>query len=520
MNTSSLPMLQILSAMVLLIIAVPLCYVAINLISSFHQFFDYVIDSRTWLLAWNTVALAISVTVASIFISVPLAIITIRSNLPLKKIFRVLLCIPLVFPSYIYGFLFIILFGPKGALYDALNSLGGIQHIPDLYGFWGAFMCLTLLSYPYIFISVSSSLMKLDYSYEEVSSSLGKSFWDTYLRVTVPLLKPSIVVGAVLVTLYVVSDFGAVSLLQYKSFSYVIYNQYETIQRGAAASTSSILILIGLLSIWFYRPDSANTSLYRSSATVSRNTKVIDLGKFKWVIVLIITAIVFVSVILPISVLIYWGYNFTINYDDFLKWSAIYNSLYGALIGSLATVALSIPIAFLIARHKNVFSRTIEKISYIGFVLPGIVVALAVVYFGINFAMPIYQTIVLLAVGYIILFIPVSIGIIKPVLLQINPKLEESAIILGASKFKMWKSINLPSMMPGLAGAFAIVFILIMKELPATLILSPLNFNTLATSVWTHATEASFGMAAVYSGILLVLTGLPMFFLLNRGMQD
>ena len=255
MNTSSLPMLQILSAMVLLIIAVPLCYVAINLISSFHQFFDYVIDSRTWLLAWNTVALAISVTVASIFISVPLAIITIRSNLPLKKIFRVLLCIPLVFPSYIYGFLFIILFGPKGALYDALNSLGGIQHIPDLYGFWGAFMCLTLLSYPYIFISVSSSLMKLDYSYEEVSSSLGKSFWDTYLRVTVPLLKPSIVVGAVLVTLYVVSDFGAVSLLQYKSFSYVIYNQYETIQRGAAASTSSILILIGLLSIWFYRPD-------------------------------------------------------------------------------------------------------------------------------------------------------------------------------------------------------------------------------------------------------------------------
>ena len=151
--------------------------------------------------------------------------------------------------------------------------------------------------------------------------------------------------------------------------------------------------------------------------------------------------------------------------------------------------------------------------------LPGIVVALAVVYFGINFAMPIYQTIVLLAVGYIILFIPVSIGIIKPVLLQINPKLEESAIILGASKFKMWKSINLPSMMPGLAGAFAIVFILIMKELPATLILSPLNFNTLATSVWTHAPEARFGMAAVYSGILLVLTGLPMFFLLHRVMQ-
>ena len=181
---------------------------------------------------------------------------------------------------------------------------------------------------------------------------------------------------------------------------------------------------------------------------------------------------------------------------------------------------LSIPVALLIARHKSSFSILVEKISYIGFVLPGIVVALAVVYFGINIAMPIYQTIILLTLGYIILFIPVSIGIIKPVLLQINPRLEESAKSLGASNLKIWRNIHLPSMMPGLTGACALVFILIMKELPATLILSPLNFNTLATSVWTHATEASFGMAAVYSGILLLFTALPMFLLLNKDTSE
>ena len=101
-----------------------------------------------------------------------------------------------------------------------------------------------------------------------------------------------------------------------------------------------------------------------------------------------------------------------------------------------------------------------------------------------------------------------------------NPRLDESAKSLGASTFKIWLHIYLPSMMPGLAGAFAVVFILIMKELPATLILSPLSFNTLATSVWAHATEASFGMAAVYSGILLVFTSLPMFLLLNKGIRE
>ena len=518
MKHSSERVLQTISLFALVIVAVPLGYVALNLISSPNIFFEYILDQKTLLLAWNTIILALTVTIASVCISVPLAIITIRTNLPMKKMFRVLLCIPLVFPSYIYGFLFIILFGPKGALYDMLAPLG-IEHIPEIYGFVGAFLCLTLLSYPYVFISASSSVVKLDYTYEEVSLSLGKTFWYTYVKVIIPLLKPSIIVGAVLVTLYVVSDFGAVSLLQYKSFSYVIYHQYETIQRSAAASTSSILILIGLLAIWFYRPDSANTKLYRSSATVSRNSRLIDLGKFKWIIALIISILIFLSVILPISVLMYWGYSFTINYDDFFKWSSIYNSIYASGVGAICTVMLSIPIALLIAKHKSAFSILIEKVSYVGFVLPGIVVALAVVYFGINFTMPIYQTIILLSLGYIILFLPVAIGVIKPVLLQINPKVEESAKILGASNVKIWKAITIPAMMPGLSGAFAIGFILIMKELPATLILAPLNFDTLATSIWTHATEASFGMAAVYSGILLFLTGLPMFVLLNKGIR-
>ncbi len=518
MKHSSQRVLQIISLIVLAIVAVPLTYIALNLISSPSKFLEYILDRKTLLLAWNTIILALTVTIASMCISVPLAIITIRSNLPLRKIIRVFLCVPLIFPSYIYGFLFIIVFGPKGALYEVLAPLG-VERIPELYGFVGAFLCLTLLSYPYIFISVSSSLLKLDYTYEEVSLSLGKTIWYTYGNVIIPLLKPAIIVGAILVTLYVVSDFGAVSLLQYKSFSYVIYNQYETIQRSAAASTSSILILIGLLSIWFYRPDSANSNLYRSSATIPRNARLIDLGKYKWVIAFIIGMLIFVSVILPISVLLYWGYTFTINLDDFFKMSSIYNSIYASAVGAICTVALSIPIALLIAKHKDGFSILIEKISYIGFVLPGIVVALAVVYFGINFARPIYQTIILLSLGYIILFLPVSIGVIKPVLLQINPKIEESAKILGASNFKIWKTINIPAMMPGLSGAFVIVFILIMKELPATLILAPLNFDTLATSIWTHATEASFGMAAVYSGILLLLTGLPMFVLLNKGIR-
>ena len=147
MTRRSQPILQIISFGVLLFIAVPLFYVAINVFTSPKGFLEYLLEQKTLMLAWNTILLAFSVTVASILIAVPLAIITLRSNLPLKRLVRVSLCIPLVFPSYIYGFLFILLFGPKGALYEVLKPIG-IEKLPDLYGFWGAFLCLTLLSYP------------------------------------------------------------------------------------------------------------------------------------------------------------------------------------------------------------------------------------------------------------------------------------------------------------------------------------------------------------------------------------
>lgn len=505
-------------SLVSVIILIPLLYISIHIFNSFESFINHLWRINTLTLTFNTILLVGTVVLASVLIAVPSAILTIKSDLPFKKLLRVLLVMPIVFPSYIYALIFILAFGPKGLGQNLLSNIG-IETIPSIYGFWGTFLCLTFLCFPYIFISVSASIMKIDSSYEEAAKSLGKSNLFTYKTIVLPLLKPSIIAGSILVGLYVASDFGAVSLLHFRTFSSVIYNHYETIQRGTAASLSSIIIFIGIIVLWFYKTTGNSETQYRANAAVPRQGNIILLGKYRWPMAILFMLFIGITLIIPVWVLSSWAYDFSTNYNQNFKIVYAFNSIYASLLGALTIVIISIPITILIVAKNNLWTRFIEKASYTGFVLPGIVVALSVVFFGINYLTPIYQTMTILCIGYLILFLPVSIGVLKPVLLQINPKLGESAKTLGASNLRIWKNISIPLMAPGSFAAFAILFMLIMKELPATLILAPLNFGTLATSIWTHSTEANFGDAAIYSLILLLITGTPMFILLNRGVK-
>ena len=167
-------------------------------------------------------------------------------------------------------------------------------------------------------------------------------------------------------------------------------------------------------------------------------------------------------------------------------------------------------------KYQGKFSSILEKLTYTSFALPGIVVAISLVYFAVHHANPIYQTHLLLKFSYLVLFIPMAMGAIRTSLIQINSNLEESARSLGSSPFKAFFSITLPIIRPGILSGAALVFLLCMKELPATLILSPIGFTTLATSIWSTAEEAFFGQAAIASLILISLSAIPMLFLTSE----
>ena len=186
----------------------------------------------------------------------------------------------------------------------------------------------------------------------------------------------------------------------------------------------------------------------------------------------------------------------------------------------LGDTGFATPVAVLSVRYPGWASSALERLTYVGFALPGIAVALAFVFFGASVLRPAYQTMFMLVAAYVVLFIPAAAGSTQAALRQVSPRMEEAARSLGKTPFHAFRLVTLPLLMRGIAAGAALVFLLTMKELPATLILSPTGFHTLATSVWSYASEAFFARAAMPSLVLILAAGVPMAFLVSREGQD
>ena len=178
--------------------------------------------------------------------------------------------------------------------------------------------------------------------------------------------------------------------------------------------------------------------------------------------------------------------------------------------------AAALPVAVLAVRRSSRLSALFERVAYTSYALPGIVVALALVFFGINYLPALYQTLPLLLLAYVILFVPQALGAQRNALLQVTPSLEEAARSLGARPSRVLRRVTLPLLRPGLLAGGALVFLTAMKELPAALILSPLGYSTLATQIWSTINEAFFARAAVPSLLLLLLSSLPLAYITLR----
>ena len=250
--------------------------------------------------------------------------------------------------------------------------------LPEIYGFGGATLALTLFTYPYVFVTVRGALLRLDPAFEQASRSLGAGPWTTLMRVTVPLLRPSIAAGCLLVALYTLSDFGAVSLLQFDSLSRAIYLQYQgSLDRSGAALLALLLVALSAAIVLAEGASRGRARYYRFARTTAPPGRS-PLGRWKAPALVFCASTVLLAVVLPVAVLLYWlargiGAG-SVRLDSF--WLPVLNSGFAA--GSAAAVALlaAIPVAVLAVRHPGSLSTAVERITYGSFALPGIVVAL------------------------------------------------------------------------------------------------------------------------------------------------
>ena len=496
-------------------------YLLIRTLGAGPEAWDLLIRTRVLEILGRTLLLVGVVTGASILLAVPLAWLTVRTDLPFKTVWSVAPALPLVIPSYVAGFIVVVTLGPKGMLQGLMEGMFGLERLPDISGFPGAALTLTLLSYPYVLLTVRAAFLRLDPSLEEISRGLGRNPWATFFGVILPSLRPAIAAGGLLVALYTLADFGAVSLLRFETFTWAIFLQYESaLDRGLAAALSLVLIAIALALVGGEAFTRGRWRYYRSGSGAIRPLSPVRLGRWRWPALGLCAAVVMASLVLPMSVLAYWVFRgVSAGEPLLLLWEAARNSVYVSAIAAGASVAAALPIAALSVRFPGVLSGILERIAYIGFALPGIAIALSLVFFGANYAPLLYQTTGLLVLGYVVLFVSAAVGAARSSFLQVSPNVEEAARGLGRTPLGVFSSVTLPLVRPGIVSGAALVFLLTMKELPATLILSPIGFQTLATSIWSAASEAFFAQAAAPALLLILTSSVPLAFLLLRSRQ-
>lgn len=495
-------------------VMLPLVYLAIRAATADRSAWE-VLDATTARLVLDTVVLVVAVVGASAAIGLPLAWLIARTDLPGRAFWAVAAALPLVVPSYVAALALLGALGPRGLLQRLLEGPFGVERIPEIYGLPGAVLALTLSTYPYVFLLTAAALRALDPALEEAARSLGQSQLATFRRVTLPALRPALTAGSLLVALYVLSDFGAVSLMQYPALTRAIYLQYQSLfDRDPAAVLSLVLVAVTALVLVLESRYRRRARYHRSTAAAMRRAPRVALGPWRWPALAFCSLVVGAFLVLPLAVLVHWTWQAVpLGRPIELAWHAALNSVLASALAAAIAVLAAFPVVLLSERHPARWTRLLERLAFTANALPGIVIALSLVFFAARYGGRLYQTLALLVFAYVVRFLPQALAAIASSFRALNPRFEEAARGLGRRRSSVLLSVTAPLVRPGLLAGAALVFLSAMKELPATLLLRPIGFDTLATEIWTATSVAAYSEAAP-AALLLIAVSAPLVYVL------
>jgi len=495
-------------------VVLPLVYLVVRAATADRSAWR-VLDATTARLVLDTAVLVVAVVAAAAAVGVPLAWLVTRTDIPGRAFWAVAGALPLVIPSYVAALALLSALGPRGLLQGLLEGPFGVERIPEIYGLPGAVLALTLSTYPYVYVLVAATLRDLDPALEEAARGLGQTRLAAFRRVTLPALRPALAAGSLLVALYVLSDFGAVSLMAYPALTRAVYLQYQSLfDRDPAAILSLVLVVLTALVLMLESRFRRRARYHRSTAAAARRAHRISLGRWRWPATAFCALVVGAFLVLPLVVLVHWTWQAVpLGRPLELAWRAALNSVLASSVAAAIAVAAALPVVLLSHRHPGPWTRLPERLALTANALPGIVVALSLVFFGARYGGRLYQTLVLLVFAYVVRFLPQALAATSSSLRAVNPRFEEAARGLGRRGPSVLLRITAPLIRPGLLAAAALVFLSAMKELPATLLLRPIGFDTLATEIWTATSVAAYSEAAP-AALLLIAVSAPLVYLL------
>jgi iron(III) transport system permease protein len=454
--------------------------------------------SLTAQLLINTVELACCVTAACAVIGTAAAFAVERTDLPLRRVWSALIVLPLAIPDFIVGYTW-------SSLWPALHGLGG------------AVLVMTLSLNPLIYLPVAASLRASDPGLEEAARSLGLGPIAVFRKVTLHQIRPALLGGCLVVCLALLAEYGAFEILRFQTFTTTIYTEFtRAFSSSAASALALVLVLLGLAVLAARHAATERRGLAARAGGAARRPPVRHRLGLRAVPVSVGCALLAgLSLGVPISTLAYWLTQPRATTLPALATvpAAAETTLLYALLAALGATALALPVALYVDRHPRRLSRLLESVALSVQGLPGLVIAMALVFFSVRFAFAVYQTPLLMVGGYAILFCPLALVCARASLTHAPARLEEVARSLGARPSVALVRVTLPLMAPGLAAGFCLVFLSVVTELTATLLLLPTGVETLATQFWAYQNDQSYAAAAPYAAAIVAIALVPSYLL-------
>lgn len=518
----SLPGLNGASAVALaLLVLVPI----LVLLSAWHQqqweTWQHLLDTVLWRLVTNTLLLMVGVTVGVLTLGVSLAWCVATLDFPGRRWLEWALFLPMAMPAYVLAFVMVDLLDYAGPVQTQLRSWW-----PDLSGFsarhplW-VVVTLTLVLYPYVYMLARLAFQAQGRAVLEQARILGDGPLRAFFKVALPMARPGIAAGLALALMETLADFGAVSVFNFDTFTTAIYKSwYGLFNLQAAAQLASLLLLFVLVALVLER-----RGRRRARFTELGGRKVVRVRpKRAWLITLFAFSVLFLAFLLPVSRLLYWVIGTGLQGVDLRFANLVWRTfLLGGMAASLV-LGLASWLAWVKRHQPSPLVSASVQLATLGYALPGSVLAVGIMvsfsavqewFHQLGLSVPLVGGLLALILAYVVRFLAVAFGPVENALQQVRPSLVEVARTLGAPSSEVGRRVYLPMMLPGLFTALLMVGIDVMKEMPATLLLRPFGWDTLAVRIYELTAEGEWQRAAAPS-LMLVLLGLLPVILLTR----
>jgi len=516
----------------LVVMALPTLLALLGVLSSFlHPDIESLSHLAQYVLPQtikNTVFLVVGVGAVTTTLGVSLAWLTAVCEFPLRKFFVWALILPMAIPGYVMAFALVGLFEYTGPVQQFLReTFGSSAAFPDIYSYGGVVMALSLALYPYTYLMVRNAFQTQGLRSLEVGQSLGLSVRESFWRICLPMARPWIAGGTLLVMMETLSDFGTVAIFNYDTLTSAIYKTWFGLYSlPAALQVASVLLIFVVVITLLERRSRASQRFSQTRSVKSVAGRIRLSGVDRWLALLVCVLVFSLAFVMPVMRLLYWAVP-NMNADLTTQfWGYVAGSTSLSLIAMLMIAGLALLMAFTARTYNSPFAKIVVRISTMGYALPGTVLAVGLfvpvaaidnALGAMGLSTPLLQgTMVVMLLAYSVRFMAVAFTPLESNLLRITPSIDAASRSLGVSGIKMLAKVHLPMVKGGLLTAMVLVFVDVMKELPITLMTRPFGFNTLAVRIFELSSEGLWERAAL-PALAIVLVGLiPAFILIRK----